>query len=439
MQAVAALISVLIVLVARRATGSLAHPATLFCAYWSALLVLLTFVFTGLTPAPRVSLLITMTMLGALLAVGISPSAAQSTLWRIDAARWLYTFVLASAIAIVAAAVLTQMANGVSVRSLVSFEVLSQAARRITTLRYSGDLNAPASATLLLGIGYAGAMASAFARRLATTPLSQGLVLTAPALAATYYTATTTARAPFLIATCITAASWFVAWAVEAGGRPRLRPKQQFSLIVAALAVLGVFASATFLRAGSTGADARGLVIDRIGVYAVGSLPALESRLDEPEPLYLGRLLFEGVLSLFEPDAEIYATHPPFVTIGDGLQTNVFTSFWALSEDFGLPGALALSIIFVLVAAAALRAAVVKGSMPAASVYVMWAAFTFFSQTTLIFSFTNVLFAFILGSVVLTRGVRLTPLTGAVAIASVKRPSRESLPRVPAPLGGARR
>jgi hypothetical protein len=343
----------------------------------------------------------------------------------------------------VAATLLTQLANGGSIGNLTSFQALSAGARRLTSLRYGGELKSPPIATVLLGIGYAGAMAGPFAAGVCRGRLARTLVVVAPTTAAAYYTTATTARAPFLIAACITLASWLATAALRGGGRPRFSGRHRVAVSLAGAAVLGTFILATLLRAGATDARARSLVLDRIAVYSVGSVPALETRLDEQAPIYLGRLLLEGVLSVFAPAAELYTAHPPFVSVGSGLQTNVFTSFWPLTQDFGLPGALLVSTVFVFIAAAALRAAVVNRSIGAACVYIIWVSFTLFSQTTLIFSFTNVVLAFGVGAAVLRKAVRLLPadpspsgLSTEHYAVDARRAALEQ--RSPAPIGHAR-
>jgi len=409
MQWAAVFMAIALAVVVRRGTGTFAHPAALFAAYWALLLFMLTAVFTQLYAAPRASWFILGAIFGAALSAPIGIKALETNPSHISTPGWLGIFVGIATVAIFSATLISQMANGISLASIVSFDTLGAAARDITKLRYEGGLKSPALSTILLGVGYAGAMIAPFAA-LQKSGAWRIATLAAPAIAAGYYAMATTARAPFLIATVITLASWLVTWAIKEGGRPTLHGRQGAALLLAATGVLATFTLVAFVRVGHSSVTADALVRGKLGIYSVGSIVGLDTGLPEASPLHFGGISFEGILSPLEPNSSLYSGHANFVEVGPGMESNVYTSLWDLFQDFGMAGAILVSTLLVLLGAAAFRFAILNRSVGAAVFCIGWMSYLLFSQTNTIFAFTNVCFGFTLGSIVIVRFVKFQEL-----------------------------
>ncbi len=392
----------------RFATGTWAHPTTLFAGAWS-LFLAVPIIFVGDVSDYTTTAWIAV---GAIAAVSLSAplafTAKESHPNTLIISRPVRILVIAGALAGVASAIITQQANGISLGSIFSLDSVSAAARELSVLRYDKTQNAPAIATMLLGLTYASAFAAPFASA-GRTGLPKVLYLTGPSLGAAAYAMLTTARAGLVICIAITVGGWFVANAMISGGRPKLPFRAIIGGLIAIAASVALFVVVAASRAGGFAAIDTSRLMRTTSLYLGGSIPALDSWIPEATGPYLGAQTFAGVAKFFPGNTVTGSAYIDFTQIAPGLDTNVYTAFRLLIEDFSILLLFPAIGLAGLIASVAYRRAVVHGSMNAAMITSLWGAYALFSQTTSLFSFTNVCFGVAVAWIVLALGVRTSP------------------------------
>lgn len=397
--------SCILALTLRYGAGTWAHPAPVFAGAWTLFLAIPTFAVPGMVRFPVGAWLIVAAIVAVSVSVTLAIRTEDVTPRSVTSSSGLQVFVLVGAVSAAASALVTQRANGISFTSLDS---IAYAARQLTEVRYDGTGYTPGIATVLLGLTYGSAVAAPFVAE-QFRGVRRALWLVAPAAGAAMYAVMTTARAPFLISAAITMAAWLTVLTISSGGRPQIRLRTVLSLAIGGLAVLSIFSYVATSRRGGVALTTNEDIARAIAVYAGGSLPAFGTWMEDAPvlPQSFGAETFAGVSQFLLMDRSLGSARPDVTDIGGALQTNVYTAFRTLAEDFGLAGALLMLALFAIGAAAAYRRAVLHGSVLAAVFVIGWGAFTFFSQTTSVFGFTNVCFGFLVGAVLLKMFVQL--------------------------------
>lgn len=382
---------ILLAVTARVMAGTWMHPSPLFAAAWAIFLGLPTVVSNDFIDAPTMAGLVAAGTFAVVLFSPITVRPHEVSPSEVTSTRRLRRFVWLGAAAGAVAGVMVQRANGVSVGGILSLEALNGAALEITQLRYAGDLVVPLPAVLLLGLTYGAAVAAPFAAA-STTGLKSRLLLAAPTLGGAFYAISTTARAGFLIAACITAGVWMMLFAAREGGRPRLRAKAVLGALFAAVAIAGLFIYGAAVRLEGV-SNAQSIIMDRITLYTSGGIPAFEWWLaneEMPTPSFLPIETLAGVSQVVMGDPSLGNAYDIFAPIGGGATTNIYTMFRPLVEDFTLPGALVVLALAGAAAASGYRRAVTRRSVRAVVVVGAWNGVVLFSMTTSILTFVNV-------------------------------------------------
>lgn len=407
-QIIAWIFALILAFVLRFATGTWAHPSTLFAAVWVVFLAIPTFFIEGVNPAPTTAWLIVAAIVLVSIGAPLGVRAGAEHPSKISASKWAGRFVWIGGIAAGASALVTQNANGVSIAQVFSWDAINNAARQLTVMRYDGHVTTPTIATILLALTYAAAMVGPFTA-VSTHGLRRVLLLIVPALGGVTYAALTTARAPFIIILAITIAAWLMARAVTEGGRPKLPARTIILGLIAAAAAAGVFVWVAASRTGGFDTTTARTLGQSAGLYAGGSIPAFDAWQPGNIAPNFGAQTFAGFAQFILGDRGIGAAYKDFTPIGVGLNTNVYTALRPLTEDFTVPGMLIALGVAAAIGAYAYRRAIVRRSALAAAVAVTWGAFALFSQTTSIYTFANVTAGILIAMVLIWRLVKFQP------------------------------
>lgn len=316
----------------------------------------------------------------------------------------LRRFVLFGTVTGLAGTVIVQVANGYSLTSILSAQALLDAAASYSIERYTGGVRTPVVVPYLLGFTYAAGLVAPFAAR----GLRRRWVLACyagPFLAAASYALMTTARLGMLTVAFFLFAGWVASTVWNRGELPRLRPRAVLAGVLVAAALAAAFVSIAFLRLGTFDAQAQRIVLgDKAVGYSVGYMPAFSQWLDDSAPTgpqEWGTSTFTGATSL-GGGSEGFDDRR--LLTGEGLDTtNIFTAWRFLVEDFGVAGAPLAAFAFGWVVTWAWRRTVERPSMLPLLVLLAGYAWMLNSTTQTIFLFTNVIAAFAVAAVVLSR------------------------------------
>jgi len=269
-------------------------------------------------------------------------------------------------------------------------------------------MTTPAAATILLAMTYGAAFAAPFAAQ-RHRKLKKFLVLCGPAMGGAAYALLTTARAGLLIAVAITMGSWLVVRAVTHGGRPSIPASTLFGLGTAAAGVAIMFVFVAASRAGGIDKASASGLLETVGLYAGGSIPAFNEWIPYAPGPKLGAQTYAGVAQFVLGDNTLGSAYTSFTNIGSNVSTNVYTALRPLSEDFTVPGMFAFVALAGFFAAHQYRRAVLNRSVFSAIACSTWLGFVLFSQTTSIYSFTNVTAGVVFAAFLILRSVTFSP------------------------------
>jgi hypothetical protein len=382
--------------IARQLQGSWIGPGGLLCAVWFFGMLLPISVAGDLPVSPRAYLLVlAFTLVGVVsssLAVVWRPCRATrapsiaSGGWRaLRRAYWLCTVAGIGAPIELYRATASQYGGG----SLLDLAV------NVTVARYNADFNAPPIAQALMAALYLAAMLGGFdagARNHRGWRRLDTIVWMFPVLV---FTAIMTTKASVIFGAVLWTAGLIAGtcWAGRAG-TVRLRR------IISAVAVLclvgfGFVCAAQLLRWGTFDADSALESTPKSMGTTLGYMSVLSHWLDEDgiekAPMSGGSLTFAGsaeVLGLNERKMGLYEES---VSFDNGFDSNIYTAFRGLVEDFTLAGALAFFALLSFVAGWAWNA-VQDGKLEAVLPLAAYLAFVVTSPLTSIFIYnTNVL------------------------------------------------
>lgn len=414
-QIIALIVAGVLALVLRFATGTWAHPSALFAGAWAIYLTVPTLLLSELLPSPMTAWLIVAAILVASISARLAIRTKEVAPASVVTNKWIAYFVWAGSAAAALSAWVTQRANGISIAGMLSLDSVGVASRQLTALRYDGTMLTPALATILLALTFGAALAAPFAAA-GWEGTRHAVLMCGPAMGGALYAFLTTARAPFLIVVAITVSSWLVVLSVTSGGRPRLPGRTLVKAAAAAAAVASVFVLVAASRGAGATSVTRTNLIRIVSVYAGGSIPAFESWQHDSNSIsmHYGAQSFAGIAKLLLGDQSIGSAYKDFAPIGEGLGTNVYTSLRPLVEDFTLPGMYVAIAASSVIAALGYRHAVIGRSVVGAVIAAVCGAFVLFSQTTSIFSFTNVTVGLIVGGFLVCRFTKFAPVAPAV-------------------------
>ncbi len=312
----------------------------------------------------------------------------------------LVTVSLVGAIANVGAALLAIQTSSLSLTEILTLQGLAESANSLAVARYAFQ-GTGQIIPLLLGIGYTAAAVSPFVRL--TEARFKTLITLLPVITSLLYASVTSARLGFLIAASMTAGSILAAHVCKTGRFPVVRPRVVIPAAVAATLIAVVFVGIGALRIGRFDGETVRLSAEKQVVYTVGSLGAFATWLGEYDPSsppWYGTATIAGVEYLTGKDRASTRAVDEFAVIDStGRTSNVYTAFRGIIMDFGIPGGLAfLAVVGFLFGRIALVAR--RGSPVAASLLGYGYATIFLSAWLAMTTFTNVLVVLLIAPIV---------------------------------------
>jgi oligosaccharide repeat unit polymerase len=393
----------MVFLAARQATGSWASPGAIMPLYWLMAIVVPMIAYPGgmvsVTCVVFICIATSSWALGSVLGGRPSaPLALARPSVSVPATR--FACVLAS-VAGLAAAALVGRAVGASLSSLSSLDGLLSAGNAAAVMRYDdfgvvgGLITSP-----LLGLAFAGSILAPSLIR--EGGRSNALIGLLPISSVVLYSTISTARAPMLFSSAMYLGGWFAVSFAREGAIRRISRRLLAKAGLAGAAVFSLFAGIAFVRIGRIDSSIGLIVYEKLALYAFGYLPAFSEWLDGQ--LKTGNLGSEtwgssslGSMQYLDGiDGSLARTSSQWVQVlPDGTSTNVYSAFRNLILDFGISG----TIIAMFVAGFLLSRLYVhtinRASPRASAALTAGYACIFMMVTTVITSYTNVLFGFL--------------------------------------------
>jgi oligosaccharide repeat unit polymerase len=329
--------------------------------------------------------------------------------------------VYAGSVAGLVAAVLAVGQHGFDLRDAFSLADLvavgqgvSESRYATTTLESAGDQVVSA----LLGLNFASALVAPFIR-LSSERDNHRRLIAAPLGSAFVYGFLTTEHLPIVLATFMVVASTISVTIVIAGKPPVLTVRR----VALGATGMGVFVFAftliSFVRVGTFEEKLRPEIFSKVENYALGSLPAFSTWLDDqsvarpsyarPELGY-GTSMVPFIGPLTGRDRLSTRAYDDFVSVADtSTTTNIYTWWRNVLLDFGWPGGAAFLFLLGwlvgrLYLAVVRHASVLAAVGLSASYAVLLLSFTF-TMTT----FTNVFLSFLLAFIFVGSSLHATP------------------------------
>lgn len=259
---------------------------------------------------------------------------------------------LGSAIGLVGVVVLVR-SESYSIADLLSFDAFSVMARAFSLARYEQGYNPPVSVRIMTVGMYTAAL---FGGALFATGRTRGAWTLAfvPFLPALLFMAVLTTRAVFLFQVVLWLSSCMAVSILREGARKVLFTR--FRLLLFAVLFLCAAMVVSLVLMARHGNDFDALVAIawfQLRGDAVGHLPAfgdwLQVALHREMPLTYGAFTFGGLfeaLNIQERFPGIYEENIELQLGGAVVETNIYTAFRGLIQDFGVPGA--LGVLFTL-------------------------------------------------------------------------------------------
>lgn len=236
---------------------------------------------------------------------------------------------------------------------LSDFGTLQSASRQLSDQRYTGSQE-PLTVRACMILVYFASLASGHMLALKRTRYVAALSLL-PVIGALQFAILTTAKASLMFTLVFWLSAWIATHLAKWGTPPtRFRFRTVLALGAAAALVIGIFVLTMSLRYGSEDVEDRAFVISKLKSYFVAHLSVFSSWWDYTNEhgytVQLGRASFFGIadhLGLAVRKAGGF----DFITVeGYTADSNVFSVYRGLIEDFSLVGALIGSAIGAFIA-----------------------------------------------------------------------------------------
>jgi oligosaccharide repeat unit polymerase len=317
-----------------------------------------------------------------------------------------------------------QLLLAVQDKTLIDLAHLStwlEVAATYSLARYQEDISEPLGARLLSVGFYLGSLAGGLLWQRPARRMDR-LWAAAPVIVALLYAAVLTTRAVFLYAAILFLSAAF-SGRVH-GGTPLLRLIQRRSVLLVLAGASAVFVMAVALQLARGGLDDLSRVpevIDHLRAWFFGHLPAFSGWLRRysplGEPLHLGQRTLGGIFQVLGIQQRARGVFTEVFDLGSGHETNIYTAFRGLIEDFGIPGALG-SMLVVGAVGGILYGQAARGRsqvLPLLSViycYILW------SPVASFLSYNSILLAFLIFWIITRLTVREPMPDGPDAVPS---------------------
>jgi oligosaccharide repeat unit polymerase len=270
--------------------------------------------------------------------------------------------------------------------------------------RYSGGLE-PWSVRLLIMWVYPAVLLAGISFALARNRVQKWLAIVS-LIPASLVGTVFAARAGLLISLICWLSGYFAIRHHQTGGTYTLFRKK-FILLLSALVVGGVsfFMAIDTVRIFKGGNLAVGTDLPRLSKYFLGSVPAFCDWVHGPksQEITMGAYTFAGVFDLLGVKQRQVGLYERYETLAGGEDTNIYTLFRGLIQDFTLPGAMVFCILLGITAgyAASLEA---KNQVGSVLILAGYYAFIIFSPLSSLFTYNGLILAWFVAALVL--GIR---------------------------------
>lgn len=305
----------------------------------------------------------------------------------------------ASLILAVYASVVVLREVGLSGTSLSDFDALQSASKQLSNQRYTGNQE-PLIVRICLIFVYFTSLASGHMLALKRTR-TIALLSMLPVAGALQFAILTTAKASLMFTIIFWLSAW-IATHLAKWGTPPIRLRMRTILLLSAVGsiLIGVFVLTMSLRYGSEDVEDRAFVISKLKSYFVAHLSVFSAWWDYTNEhgytMQFGRASFFGVadhLGLAVRKAGGF----DFVYVeGYTADSNVYSIYRGLIEDFSLNGALIGSAIWAFIAGSAYTGCRNQGALGARLVLTAFYAVLLCSHVINPFGYTSLIAAFLL-------------------------------------------
>lgn len=289
--------------------------------------------------------------------------------------------------------------SGAGFNALTSMAALQNVAQNLSVQRYSGTVESVQVRLLLAYVYFASIVAGAAYPQFARWHFK--LLTLFPLLGSLLLTAVTSAKAGFLFCVILWAAAFLVSHQ-RAGGRMVLRASVLLRVALLIAILVGLFTGLLELRYGNTDDSAVsriGLFVESTRIYLFGHVSVFsgwwEYASAEGYDLQWGRRLFFGPTAMVGLNERVLGAYDLVNYKEYNLDSNVFTVYRAIIEDYSLFGALVISFGFGYVAGRGYAALRNDRSGFATIILVAFYAILLSSHVNNIFGYTTILAAFL--------------------------------------------
>lgn len=303
--------------------------------------------------------------------------------WRTAAWRWYVVAVVAGCVApFILYEHTREFAGGGSFAELAMYASMA---------RYEGQFSIPPSVRLLTAVTYFAATLAAFLT--ASTPAEQrrwklGFVWLAPLVAAMLVH---TAKANVLYGLVMWGAGWTAGLAYASHVQRVARPGAWVRPAIAVLVLAGLFVFSQGLRMNRTSIGDLPFLLDHLRLYVVGHMPVFGHWVVNDMPRTAGESMgaatFAGIaelLGLAHRQAGIYEGNTGFT------DSNIYTAWRPLVEDFGIVGGAAFLAVLAYVAGLGWQL-LRSGRLGGGALVIAYVAYMTWSPITSIFVYSMLL------------------------------------------------
>jgi oligosaccharide repeat unit polymerase len=210
------------------------------------------------------------------------------------------------------------------------------------------------------------------------------------------------ARTGLMVATCCWAAGFLSIHAYRNRGQFRFSRKSTIGVILVAALLVGVFVGLDLVRGKEYG-DTSGAII-RIQGSVLGYLAVFSNWIttDHNQELGFGAFTVAGAFDFLQIKTRLHGLYSEVLSFEAGEDSNIYSAFRGLIQDFTLPGALLVSAFWGFLAGFAYRRAAAGGLRWIVLVGAYY-AFFFWSPIVSLFNYNGVILAFLVAFLVLSR------------------------------------
>ena len=246
----------------------------------------------------------------------------------------------------IGAVLILLLTTGRSLYTMFSIELLAKTGHELAVARYHEGYTPPLSVRMLMIGTYLAALLSGLL--LATKPVGiKRWISYIPLLPALGFASLLTTRSTVLYTLVLWLGAYFATRVVLNNGNDRLFTYSQFMrgggiLLV----VLLMFILLQMSRAGFNNLDGMLLLLSRLRIWFFGHLAGFSAWLEQEglvqDSLSLGEFTFAGIFDILGISNRNSGIFQDFVYISDDYNTNIFTVFRGLIEDYSVVGTLVL-------------------------------------------------------------------------------------------------